>query len=143
MGSSSSKLGQWLATECSTKKVEIYNRARLVKVDLSSDGVLEYAHIHHSDETYRLDCQNLVLATGSWTPMLFQSLFPKFDCSMYSTTNSANWIIVDDPSTSGSGSLGQVVINDMVGNRIELVGRGDGKIWLCGLNDNGTAIGDV
>lgn len=123
--------------------MEIYNLSRLVNVDLSSDGVIEYAHIRRSGTTIKLRCQDLILATGPWTPMLFKTLFPKSNRQFEPSTSSSNWTVVDDPTASGSDSMAQVFFNDGAGNNVEFVSRGDGKIWLSGLNDMSTPITDV
>ena len=123
--------------------MEIYNSARITNVDLSRDGVVEYAHICHNGATFVVNCQELVLAAGPWTPTLFKTLFPGSNDQFESSTSSANWMVVEHPHASGSDARGQVFFNDGAGNLLEIVSRGDGKIWLSGINDNSTLITDV
>ncbi|MCJ1382410.1 hypothetical protein MMC17_005523 [Xylographa soralifera] len=137
------RLGQWLAAQCQAHGVEIYTLARLIKVDLSDHGTLHRVYVRQSNVTYKIDCQNLILAAGAWTPLLFHAMFPESSCSLYPKTNSANWTILENLVEAGSDSLGQVVLKDESGDRLEIVGQDDGKIFMYGLNDTETPIGDV
>lgn len=123
--------------------MEFYNLSRLVKLDLSSDGVIESAYILRNGTTVKLRCQEVVLATGPWTPTLFKTLFPKSNYHFEPSTSSSNWVVINDPTASGSDAVAQVFFNDGAGNSVEFVSRGDGKIWLSGLNDISTPITDV
>ena len=105
--------------------------------------MLNYVQLCRGGQITQLPCQNLVFAAGAWTPGLFRSLFPHSSVKFADTVNSGNWIIVKNPFKLSAHSIGQIILDDVVGHQLEFVGRDDGTIWISGLNNTKTPLVDV
>ena len=130
-------------SQCIARHVAFYSHSRLVKVDLTDEGTIDMVHIRHGAETYKLPCQSLVLAAGAWTPSLFNDVFPLSNCPMYPKISSGNYITVKIPAKTELNYHAQVTLTTDNGSRLEFVDRGDGTIFICGLNNTETPICDV
>ena len=136
-------LGMWLLRQCQHYGVEIYNHTEILRAHTSPSGILERVQLSRRGKLQEISCHNLVLATGAWTPRLYRKLFPSSDTKFCPTTNSGNWVVVKSPAKALIHNRCEVIFDEFVGHQLEFVGRSDGTIWICGLNNTVKCLGDV
>jgi glycine/D-amino acid oxidase-like deaminating enzyme len=141
-------LGKWLYDRCREYRVRIETDCTLFKVHLCDCGKLRSVLVKSAQGYREYECDDLVFAAGTRTPQLVRELFPYFGRDFHETTNSGNWIIVKSATTMKHQMRAEVILDDVVDHQLEFVGREnqtthDFVIWVCGLNNEETKLGNV
>jgi len=116
-----------LSTTATSVKLSAPNKVELF--DIEKDGISSY-----------IACQPLVLAAGLWTPLMYQRLLPSSAITLKATLNAGDWILFRDPFPATKKTIAFIALDDIVGEKLELVGRDDGTIWLIGRKDYNASL---
>jgi len=116
-----------LSTTATSVKRSAHNRVESFVIE--NDGISSY-----------IACQSLVLAAGPWTPLMYQRLFPSSAITLKATLNAGDWILFRDPFPATKKTIAFIALDDIVGEKLELVGRDDGTIWLIGRKDYNASL---
>lgn len=141
-------LGKWLYDRCLEYGVCIKTDCTPFKVCLCDCGKLRSVHVKSAQGISEYECDNLVFAAGVRTPQLVGELFPKLRQRFHETTNSGNWIVVKSTTAMKNRMRAEVILDNVVNHQLEFVGRENPKthdfvIWICGLNNEKTELGNV
>ncbi|KND89974.1 hypothetical protein TOPH_05321 [Tolypocladium ophioglossoides CBS 100239] len=134
-------LGKWLARQCLGMGVEFRTGWKVVGVNLSAGNKVQAVTCLKDDRTMtRIDCKQLLLACGPWTPTVYERLFPSSTIHLQWTTNAGDWILCKNPCLTTQGSVAFVSFNGLIGEKFEFAGRNDGTIWACGRRNLTAAL---
>ncbi|KAI0593542.1 hypothetical protein F4775DRAFT_597126 [Biscogniauxia sp. FL1348] len=126
-------LGKWLTAQCKSLGVEIRTGLKVVGVSLSDKNEVTAVTCLTKDQTaVRIECKQLLLACGPWTPSIYRMLFPSSPVCLQLATDAGDWIRFRNPCSRNEDSTAFVSFADIVGNKLEFAGRNDGTIWACG-----------
>lgn len=78
--------------------VELRTRMQIVEVHLSTENEVQGLTCQGQDQTrHQLDCDQLLLACGPWTPSVYASLFPKSTEQLRAITDAGDWVMFANP----------------------------------------------
>lgn len=113
--------------------VQIQTGLKIVSVSLSAEHKVQAVTCLQEDRTtIRIDCKQVVLACGPWTPTVYETLFPSSPIQLQSTTDAGDWILCKSPCPTTQASTAFVSFANIIGEKLEFAGRDDGTIWVCG-----------
>lgn len=116
-------LGPWLHEQCSRYGVEFWMNSQAVSADLSSTDEIHSIDVLHDNKTSStLRCDNLILATGPWTPALFKTLFPGSPVTFEPVISAGEWFVFENPEPHSS-VIAATYFDDIVGQKLEFAGR--------------------
>lgn len=79
-----------------------------------------------------INCSQLLLACGPWTPKVYKKLFPFSPVRLHASTSAGDWIICKNPCPTTAESVAYVSFGPLIGEKLEFAARNDGTIWACG-----------
>lgn len=129
------EVGKWITSECLRLGVEIRTNNRVISAALSSSGRVQSVDLNTAGTTSTLHCTSLVLAAGPWTPDLYHQLFPASTVDLKGVSVGGDWILFRNPYRIIEMSNAFVALDGIVEEKLEVVGRQDGTIWLIGRKD--------
>ena len=71
---------------------------------------------------------------------MYQRLFPSSAITLKATLNAGDWIIFRKPFPTTRKTIAFIALDDIVGEKLEFVGRDDGTIWLIGRKDYNASL---
>ena len=80
-------------------------------------------------EQSTLICDNLVLAAGPWTPVVFKTLFPQAPNKVEGVLDAGDWIIFENTEPRSAKSIAAVYFDEIVGESWSLLAA---TTSLCG-----------
>ncbi|KAI1870442.1 uncharacterized protein JN550_005370 [Neoarthrinium moseri] len=126
-------VGKWLRSECLRNGVEIRTDLKVVGAKLLNDNeVQEVVCLKNGQHTIRIECKQLLLACGPWTPTVYEMLFPSSPIRLQWTTDAGDWISFENPCPTTRDTTAFVSFANLVGEKLEFAARNDGTIWACG-----------
>lgn len=132
-------LGQWLWRQCLQLGVDIRISTNIQAVQLSSDDSLEAVTFKTPKDSIEiLPARHLILAAGPWTANVFSKLFPGSAIDLGFSPVAGDYLILQNPTALTEESLSGVFLDQIVGHKLEFVGRNDKTIWVC-AQTNSTA----
>ncbi|KAJ8133247.1 hypothetical protein O1611_g372 [Lasiodiplodia mahajangana] len=130
-------VGDWLTERCKSMGVKIEVDTKIVAVGLSTDNrVQTVTCVNSKQETTTIHCTQLLLACGAWTPTVFGSLFPSSKIKLQSDKDAGDWACWNGPCPTTQTTTAFVSFANVVGDKMEFVGRNDGTIWACGRRNH-------
>ena len=93
-----------------------------------------------NDKTSAVDCNNLVLAAGPWTPATFKILFSRSSVKFDTVISAGEWCVLENSGPYSGKTIAGVYFDAIVGHKLEFAGRNDNTIWATGEN---IATGEV
>lgn len=107
--------------------------SQAVSATLSNDNRLQDLILMDDDGGQStLTCDNLVLAAGPWTPVVFETLFPQAPIKIEAVIDAGDWIIFSNPELRSAKPIAAVYFDEIVGEKLEFAGRNDQKVWATG-----------
>ena len=79
-----------------------------------------------------IECSQLLLACGPWTPTVYRMLFPFSPVRLHASTSAGDWIVCKNPCPTTAKSVAYVSFEPLIGEKLEFAARNDGTIWACG-----------
>ncbi|KAL8835396.1 MAG: hypothetical protein Q9170_003324 [Blastenia crenularia] len=129
-------IGQWLTAQCFKLGVEIKTNLKVIYADLSPENRIQaVVCLRKNLTTIRIDCTQLLLACGPWTPIVYKMLFPSSPIQLQSSTNAGDWIVCKNPCPTTQKTIAYVSFQGILAEKLEFAGRNDGTIWVCGRRD--------
>lgn len=126
-------LGRWLYNQCVALGIEFRMNSQAVSARLSDHNRLQALSLMDKNgKQSTLKCDNLVLAAGPWTPVLFKTLFPQAIIKIEAAIDAGDWIIFRSPEQRSATSIAAVYFDEIVGEKLEFAGRNDQKVWATG-----------
>ncbi|EXJ80928.1 hypothetical protein A1O3_07216 [Capronia epimyces CBS 606.96] len=118
------ELCEFLLDECKKMGVEVYLSTKATRVLTDDTGAFSGLKLQSTDEDrpaeWDVECKNVVLAAGVWTPRVFKTLFPH-----------SNWQIPVEPLAGHSITVRSPRYNTpFVDPSKRRIGGGD-ENWLC------------
>ena len=111
-----------------------------MNVSLSSRNKVQAITCLQDDQTTtRIDCKQLLLACGPWTPSVYEKLFPASPVRLHWTTDAGDWVLFKNPCPTTCSTVAFISFAGLIGEKFEFAGRDDGTIWACGRR-NLTAV---
>jgi glycine/D-amino acid oxidase-like deaminating enzyme len=129
------QLGRWLHARCLEAGVEFRMNTEIEGVSLSSGRIEKVQLRQRGGRLSTIDCQNLVLAAGPWTPTLWKTLFQDSNLNMETEVEASDWIIYRDKSPPSEKDIALVILDDIVGYKLEVDGRNDQTLWISSRVD--------
>lgn len=83
-----------------------------------------------------IDCKQVLLACGPWTPSIYETLFPTSRLRLQWVTDAGDWILCKNPCPSTQNTTAFVSFANLVGEKLEFAARNDGTIWACGRRNH-------
>jgi glycine/D-amino acid oxidase-like deaminating enzyme len=112
------KFANFLRQQCEEHGVSILFNTQVISVHISSSQELVGITIQDRHGACELACCNLVIAAGSWSSKVLNTLFPEslFHLAFDKTHLSAgNWLILKAPRPPGSEYCHQVYVKGITG----------------------------
>ena len=107
--------------------------SQAVSARLSDDNRLQALSLMDKNgKQSTLKCDNLVLAAGPWTPVVFKTLFPQSPIKIEAVIDAGDWIIFENAEQSSVTSIAAVYFDEIVGEKLEFASRNDQKVWVTG-----------
>ena len=126
-------LGLWLYDQCLALGVEFRMNSQAVSAKLSDGNRLQALSLMgKTGEQSTLKCDNLVLAAGPWTPVVFKTLFPQAPVKIGAVIDAGDWIVFENTERRSAKSIAAVYFDEIVGEKLEFAGRNDQKVWATG-----------
>lgn len=113
-----------------------------VAVSLSAEKEVQAVACWRNDDlsTIHIDCKQLLLACGPWTPSIYETLFPTSRLRLQWTTDAGDWILCKNPCPSTQNTTAFVSFANLVGEKLEFAARNDGTIWGCGRRNHNAPL---
>ncbi|KAL8902944.1 MAG: hypothetical protein Q9207_004267 [Kuettlingeria erythrocarpa] len=108
----------------------------------STDGILSLDVIHNDQTSSTLQCDNVILATGPWTPAVFKKLFPRSPVKFEPVISAGEWFVFENPEPHSS-VIAAAYFDDIVGEKLEYAGRNDHTIWATGAKSDVGTVPDI
>ncbi|TKA79968.1 hypothetical protein B0A49_01387 [Cryomyces minteri] len=127
------QLGKWLVGQCSNRGVTFRIGTRIITANHSADCNLESVTLEtiKAQREYAIPCDNLVIAAGTWSELLFNRLFPDSSIALPSSKiRAADWMLVASPEPTSQGNLS---VGGVKSVGLEFASRTDGKIWVAAV----------
>ncbi|TKA81885.1 hypothetical protein B0A49_00371 [Cryomyces minteri] len=127
------QLGKWLVGQCSNRGVTFRIGTRIITANHSADCNLESVTLEtiKAQREYAIPCDNLVIAAGTWSELLFNRLFPDSSIALPSSKiRAADWMLVANPEPTSQGNLS---VGGVKSVGLEFASRTDGKIWVAAV----------
>ncbi|KAG6358907.1 hypothetical protein INS49_012427 [Diaporthe citri] len=83
-----------------------------------------------------IDCKQVLLACGPWTPSIYETLFPTSRLRLQWITDAGDWILCKNPCPSTKNTTAVVSFAHLVGEKLEFAALNDGTIWGCGRRNH-------
>ncbi len=113
--------------------VDIITGWKVVAASMSTQHKVRAVTCLADDQTeIYIECKQLLLACGPWTPTVYEMLFPSSPIRLQLTTDAEDWILCKNPCPTTRHSVAFVSFATLVGDKMEFAGRDDGTIWACG-----------
>lgn len=127
-------VGKWLKDQCINMGVDIQTGLTIVAVSLSAEKQAQAVTCWRINDqtTVHIDCKQVLLACGPWTPSVYETLFPTSPLRLQWTTDAGDWIVCKNPCRSTQATTAFVSFANLVGEKLEFAARNDGTIWGCG-----------
>lgn len=87
-----------------------------------------------------IDCKQVLLACGPWTPSVYDTLLPTSPIGLQWTTDAGDWILCKNPCPSTQNTTAFVSFANLVGEKLEFAARNDGTIWGCGRRNHNAPL---
>ena len=77
-------------------------------------------------------CDNLVLAAGPWTPVVFKTLFSQAPVNIEAIMDAGDWIVFENIERRSAKSIAAVYFNKIVGKKLNFASHTNQKVWATG-----------
>lgn len=117
--------------------VDIITGLSVVEASLSAANEVQTVTCwqEQSQTTLEMDCKQILLACGPWTPTVYETLFPSSSVRLHWTTDAGDWISCNNPCSTTEASTAFVSFADLVDEKMEFAARNDGSVWACGTRN--------
>ena len=155
------ELCEFLLEECQNRGVEVHLSTKATEVVTDSSGALKGLKLQSSDVAQQggkeLECKDVVIAAGAWSPRVFKTLFPQSRLRISIEPLAGHSIVVKSPRYKTPFLNKSKHYNDnVVGSQMcyaiycgparhwsfapeafaRLARNGETEVWLGGLNDS-------
>jgi len=84
-------LGKWLTSQCLEMGVEVQTGLKIAHVSLSAENTVQAVTCSKEGRmAIRIECEQVLLACGPWTPTVFGMLFPSSPVRLQWTTDAGD-----------------------------------------------------
>lgn len=142
------KLCKFLLAECQSRGVQVHYpyTATSVLKDASEELSGIVLSSYEGNEQLQLSCSRIIISAGSWSPRVFETLFPSSKTKIPISSLAGHSVVVRSPrwlKEHEAGGSHAVFTTDSDGFSPELFSRFGEEIWCGGLNDADLALPDV
>ncbi|TLD37630.1 fad dependent oxidoreductase superfamily [Venturia nashicola] len=132
------RLCEFLLEECLSRGVVLHQPARVVAITKNEENVLAGVVIQEEQGLeVKVACTHVLITAGSWTPLVFQSLFPHSTLKIPVFALAGHSLLVKSPRwtrSQESGGCHAVFAADTLGFSPEIFSRLGEEIYMAGLN---------
>ncbi|RMZ71630.1 FAD dependent oxidoreductase superfamily [Pyrenophora seminiperda CCB06] len=141
---------QWMLKELQRRGVNVHQPARAREIVRNEHGVLCSVKLQKGEGTEantELPCTRIVIASGAWSPRVFNALFPSSKLRIPISSLSGHSLLIRNPHFK-SEQLDEEVCHsvfatDTLGFSPEWFARLGGELYLAGLNSTSIPLPDV
>lgn len=131
------QLCQFLLKQCIARGVLFHQPAKATRVK-SDNGVLTGVYISESGAEKLVLCQKILIASGVWSPVIFDKLFPFKSTSLPITSLAGHSLVLRSPRwrPEDNGDCYAIFTTSPDGWSPELFSRRGGELYLAGFNSS-------
>lgn len=125
--------------KCVDSGVHLHHPAKVVSMQTDAQNKISSVHLVDAESSKDIPCTNVIIAAGSWSPEVFQTLFPNTKLKLPISSLAGHSLVVKSPRWEGVNRDQQrechaVFLATQPGYSPELFSRLNGQIFVGGLN---------